>query len=423
MRNLAHFAVSRSHSTHYWKETSVRDAAPGEAWEPEHGELPCVFRLGARWSQQPRGPDSPRLGVTLVELLLAVAIFAFLAVAVFQILDRSLSLWRRAETRRSLLAQASTVSDLLAQDLSGLEGGPRGDVLAEWVTFDTDGDGVAETKWPRLRFVRQASAAEVGRLQRDAQNSQEGADDSSADRPPPLRAGEGLAEVVWLVVPASLTDAPARAEGVIWRGERLLTDATTKSFFAPDFFGHSNRPPGGVVDEVGGGVLWLGMLFATQTSIVHDGWKTGPDLDCAATSWDAWSRGRPPTESHPWNEPGSGMPRVRSRPLLPRRVQFEMEFERESDRVRRTSLAAPVENGDAGLLVDDGEKIPKEPGAFVLVDAEWMRILSFDGRNVSVNRGQRGTKTAEHKRGAMVHYGQRLVREISIATYREEWNL
>jgi len=104
-------------------------------------------------------------------------------------------------------------------------------------------------------------------------------------------------------------------------------------------------------------------------------------------------------------------------------VQFEMEFERESDRVRRTILAAPVRERDAGLLVDDGEKIPKEPGAFVLVDAEWMRINSFDGRNVSVHRGQRGTKTAEHKRGAMVHYGQRLVREIPIATYREEWNL
>jgi len=53
------------------------------------------------------------------------------------------------------------------------------------------------------------------------------------------------------------------------------------------------------------------------------------------------------------------------------------------------------------------------------VDAEWMRINSFDGRNVSVHRGQRGTKTAEHKRGAMVHYGQRLVREIRSRRIRE----
>src|SRR5262249_51461978 len=155
----------------------------------------------------------------------------------------------------------STVSDLLAQDLAGLEGGPRGDVLAEWVMFDTDGDGVAETKWPRLRLVRQASAAEVARLQREARA---GAEDTGTDRPPPVRGGEGLAGVVWMVVPASLVDPNARAEGIVWRGERLITDASSKSFFASDFFGRSNRPPAGAVDEVGGGLLWLGMLFATQ---------------------------------------------------------------------------------------------------------------------------------------------------------------
>jgi hypothetical protein len=228
---------------------------------------------------------------------------------------------------------------------------------------------------------------------------------------------------VWLVVPASLTEKDARGEGVLWRGERLVTDASTKSFFAPDFFGRSNRPPAGATDEVGGGLLWLGTLFATQTSIVHDGWKTGPDLDCAATSWDAWSRGRPEADVHPWNEPGAGQPRVRSRPLLPRRVRFELEFERETDRVRRTSLAARVEVADADFQVDDGEKIPREEGAYVLVDAEWMRVLSVEGRNVAVKRGERGTKVAEHPRGTMVHYGQRLVREISVATYREDWNL
>jgi hypothetical protein len=369
-----------------------------------------------RTRAQPRGG---RAGLTLVELLLALGIFAFLVLAVFQILERSLSLWRRAETRRSLLAQAATVSDLLAHDLSGLEGGARGDLLAEWVTFDTDGDGVAESKWPRLRFVRQASAADVERLPGDRPDQPE----AVARAPAPVRAGEGLTEVVWLVVPASLTDKDARAEGVLWRGERLVSDLETKSFFAPDFFGRSNRPPAGVTEEVGGGLLWMGVLLATQTSVVHDGWKTGPDLDCAATAWDAWSRGRPDPDAHPWNEPGTGMPRARARPILPRRVRFELEFERELDRKRRTSLAETIEVGDAALLVDDGERIPREEGSFVLLDAEWMRVLSIDGRSVSVKRGERGTKIVGHARGAMVHYGLRLVREVPVATYREDWNL
>ena len=358
----------------------------------------------------------PRRGLTLVELLLSLALFSFLAVAVFQILDRSLSLWRRTETRRGLLAQAASVTDLLARDLVGLEGGTPGDLVAEWVVFDTDGDGVGETKWPRLRLVRQASAGDVQRLQALRPEEEEGG--AVAPRP-----AEGLVEVLWLVVPASLTDKNARAEGVLWRGERLATDSATKSFFAADFLGRSNRPPAGAAEEVGGGVLWMGVLFATQTSNVHDGWKLGPDLDCAATSWDAWARSRPDKDAHPWNEPGAGMPRIKNRPLLPRRVRLELELERPSDRVRRTSLTAPVEIGDPAIQVDDGERIPREEGAFVLVDAEWMRVRSIDGRNVAVDRGQRGTKTAMHAAGAMVHHGLRIVREVPIATYREDWNL
>ena len=50
-------------------------------------------------------------------------------------------------------------------------------------------------------------------------------------------------------------------------------------------------------------------------------------------------------------------------------------------------------------------------------------MRTIDGRNVAVDRGQRGTKTAMHATGTMVHYGQRIVREVPIATYREDWNL
>lgn len=369
-----------------------------------------------------RGARRASAGLTLIELLLALGIFAFLVLALFQILDRSLSLWRRAETRRGLLAQASSLSELLARDLAGLEGGSRGDLLAEWVAFDTDGDGVDESKWPRLRFVRQASASDILRLpgEREAPPA---APEGVTALP---RSEAGLTEVVWLVVPASLVDRDARAEGSIWRGERALSDASTKSFLAPDFIGRSNRPPAGAIEEVGGGLLWLGVLFATQTSIVHDEWKLGPDpdcLECAATSWDAWNRERPDRQVHAWNEPGAGMPDVRGRPLLPRRVRFEMELERPIDRLRRTTLAQATEIGEAAIVVDDPQRIPREEGAFVLVDAEWMRVLSVFGPSVAVKRGERGTKSVSHAAGAMVHYGLRLVREIRVATYREDWNL
>ena len=59
----------------------------------------------------------------------------------------------------------------------------------------------------------------------------------------------------------------------------------------------------------------------------------------------------------------------------------------------------------------------------MLLDAEWMQVRGIDGRNVSVLRGQRGTKTAMHAQGTMVHHGLRVAREVTIATYREDWNL
>ncbi len=367
-----------------------------------------------------RGASIRRGGFTLIELLLAIALLALLVLSVFQLLDRSLSLWRRAETRRSVLEQASAVSNLLAHDLRGIEGGEHGDMLAEWVRFDTDGDGIAETKWPRLRFVRQASAADTERLQRQKKALERGKND---EEPPLERASPSLVEVVWLVAPAATKDKVARVEGRLWRGERLVDDASTKSFFANDFFGASNLPPAGQTEEVTAGVLWMDLLFAAQTSVVHDGWNVSGGLDSAATSWDAWSRDRPDPDAHPWNEKAAGMPKAKKLPLLPRRVRVELEFERPQDRLRRTTLAHAVDIGDTGLLVDDPDRIPREEEAYVLVDSEWMRVSSVDGRTVGVSRAQRGTKAEPHGFGAMVHFGMHFVREVQVAAYREDWNL
>ncbi|MCY2961248.1 MAG: prepilin-type N-terminal cleavage/methylation domain-containing protein [Planctomycetota bacterium] len=370
-----------------------------------------------------------RRGLTLVELVLAIGLLALLMLAVFQLFDRSLSVWRRGETRRALLEQASTVLESLALDLRGLEPGSQGDVVLEWVRFDTDGDNVLETKWPRLRLVRQASAAEMARAavrdEESVDKAKASAEKADAAREPVLvpPSSPGLLEVVWMVAPASLTQPDARSEGVIFRGERPTTESASKSFFAGDFFGASNRPPAGATEEVTGGLLWLGILCAGQTAVVNDGWKLGSGLECAATSWDAHGLNRPEREVHPWNEPHPGQPKPKGRALLPRRVRIELEFERPADRSRRTRILQAVDNQENVLLVDDGRRLPTEAGAHVLVDAEWFRVTSIDGGRVAVQRAQRGTSAAPHAPGALVHWGLSLVREVPVATYREDWNL
>ncbi len=361
------------------------------------------------------GTERRRRGFTLVEVILALGLFSMLMVAVFQLLQGSLDLWNRSETRRNLVDQATSAGELLAQDLRALAGGAHGDLLAEWVPFDTDGDGLREKYWPRLRLVRQATEAELLR----------------GGMTPADLHGPGLLEVAWAVLP--LVDASgsssksggstARAEGVLWRGDRLPDDPLGMSFFEPGFFARSGRPAGGALEEVSGGLLWMGMFFATQTSSVRAGWESGPELWHAATSWDGWQRGRPAADVHPWNEAGAGMPKASSVVTLPRRVRVEFEFEREKDRRRRTRLARLIEAGDAQLTVEEGERVPARSGSFVLIGAEWMEVISRSGRRVSVRRGRRGTTPVQHAEGSLVHHGLTTVVELPIALYREDWNL
>jgi len=361
-----------------------------------------------------------RAGLTLLELMCAVAILAVLMVLVFQLIDRTLGVWRRSETRSSLLEQAASVADLFAHDLRGLENGAQGDLVLEWVRFDTDGDGVAESYWPRLRLVRQGSSAEVARLSEELERAS-GAPRTAEGQPRVLRAAPGLIESIWLVAPASLSDADARAEGILWRGERLVADATSKSFFAPDFLGSSGRPPAGATEELTGGILWMQVFLAAQTSVVHERWHAGLEPGDAAASWDAWAKDRPDPSFLSWNQKHPGVRPAHGRPALPRRVRLELEIERESDRTRRTRLVAVADQADGRLALDDGSRMP-EPGAYVRIGAEWMLVSSLDGDSAAVVRGQRGTTPRTHARGTLVHWGAPLTRELSVTTCREDWN-
>jgi len=132
-----------------------------------------------------------------------------------------------------------------------------------------------------------------------------------------LRAAPGLIESIWLVAPASLTDPDARAEGILWRGERLVADATTMSFFAPDFMGSSGRPPAGATEELSGGILWMQVMLAAQTSVVHERWQVGLEQgDAASGILDEHCRS-PVTERrcHRRFTPGVGVDETQSKPL------------------------------------------------------------------------------------------------------------
>lgn len=373
-----------------------------------------------------RDDGRERAGFTLLELVLAAGLLAILMIAVFALIDGSMKMWRRTEVRRNLTGQAIGVVELFARDLRALEGGERGDLLLEWVRFDTDGDELRETVWPRLRLVRQASPGELARafpkpLPAEGGASPAEAEDGQAQAGPTLDV-QALIEVAYVIVPMSTKDADARAEGLLYRGARRLADGEADSFFEPGFVRKSGVPQLAELDEVTGGVLWFGVQLATQTSIIHDGWSLGGDRRDAATSWDAWEQERPDTTVHHWNQPNSGMAKPDDRPVLPRRVRLEVEFERPLDRRRRPRTLSRIEATDVAFDVDDGQRLPAV-GRHLKVGGEWMRVTRITGDRVQVQRAQRGTEPQIHDPGALVHWGMGLVREVPVELYREDWDL
>lgn len=370
---------------------------------------------------------SARRGVTLVELVLAVGLFSMLAVAVLALFDSSITIWNKTETRRDLVEAGSAVGELFARDVGTLEVGPRGDLLLEWLPLDADGDGVNGAVYPRVRLVRRVSEAEVERLvaRFEPPPDEQRTSSTLAGAVEPYR-GQGLLEVVWVLHPQpsgpSVDEAVEGPELVLMRGERLLGDPETLSFFDERAFDDGGRALPGMLEEVTGGVLWFGVGCAATTTLLDRGWDFGTGVSQAARSWDARGADRPDPADHLWNEPHPWSPRSTERPLYPRRVRLELEIERSSDRKRRTRLVDGVDSAANVLRVRDPSRLPRE-GEHVLVGEEWMEVRDVTGSLVTVTRGARGTTPAAHPEGARLAFGQRLLREIPLSVAREEWGL
>lgn len=371
-------------------------------------------------------------GMTLVELVVSTGLAAIVMTAVFKLVDVTLDLWAKGEARRTVVEQASATAELMAKDFRALHPGNQGDLLVDWWPFDVDGDGRIDCTWPRIRMVRQAARADLTRI---AAETLDPAAVAEARRlgttveellPEGVTLPEtpetGLIAIGYCVLPAG-QDPDVRGEGILMRGEELFVPGQPPAMFESNFFSAAGQPRGGAMREVTGGVLWMGLQFATQTSIVWDDWEVGSELADTSASWDAWNEGRPNADNSLWNEPGAGMPAVEGEALLPRRVRIELEFEGRRERKRRTRLSDSIEKSGSQLLVENGERVPRKAGSFILVDGEWMEVRSVHGDRVNVRRGVRGTEATSHKSGVLIQWGESVVIEVPVPTYRDDWNL
>ncbi|MFT7678111.1 MAG: hypothetical protein ACI8QC_002097 [Planctomycetota bacterium] len=369
-----------------------------------------------------------RRGMTMVELVLAAFLSILVMTGVFSLLDTSLDLWTKGEKRRAQVERSGAILELLTRDLRGMSGGERGDLLVDWQPFDVDGDKAEDRVWPRLRFVRQASEAELARLYLEGLSPEvaeqlreegflpaEGGAGLQLDPPP----ATGLVEVCWAVVPAGKGDAAM--EGLLMRGVRKVGGGLG-SFLEPGFFARNGMPPVDALTEVTGGVLWFQPMMATRDSLIREGWELGSRSQDVASAWDARGLGRPDKLLHPYNEVARGQTRPTGGSLLPRSVLIQLEFESERERERRPRLLSPIDRSIQRFEVTRGELLPRSKGNHVLIGGEWMVLVAVEGDFIKVQRGARATLPAAHADGEMVHFGQRVVTEVPIPMYTEDWN-
>ncbi len=405
---------------------------------------------------------SRRSGVTLVELILATGLAALVVAAAVSIVDTTLSMWTRGETVRQAREEGTAVLSILGDDLRQLHGGEEGDLLVDWEVFDLERDGVVERYHPRIRFIRDAAASEVARIERrrlatearaerdrialalgdDAQVLQEALGESELLNAagvsvqeaslgllgaPDLRASR-LVEILYAVVPEG-REGDRRYTGVLYRGERVHTPDSPPVLLSDSAFDRTGMPDLSMAREVARGVLWMRPLLATQTSRLtpgedgKSGWSTERNPAGAATSWDAWRLGRPDPDLSVWNEPAAGMPRAGVRPLLPRRIRIELEVQRPGDFDRAPRLVDSVEESADFLTVTNGSALRPAVGGHVLVAGEWMELKRVVGDRAVVRRATRGTARRRLPMESRVLFGQPIDMDLPIALHEDNWRL
>ena len=408
-----------------------------------------------------------RAGVTLAELIVATALAAIVMASLVSVTSSALKMWTRGERTRDARELGSAALEVMHEDLSALHPTAEGDLVVDWEPFDLDRDGIIERSWPRLRFVRDASAAELSAIERRQLASNARAAIAEARRKAGLEEIEGelteddllesagrtlqdaalggggardidgtaLVEVLYAVVPDG-REGDERFTGTLVRQERVHTAGTVHALTEDGALDSRGYPDLNEAREVVSGVLWLQPLLATQTTRValptasdpappsgSSGWRIHDGLGTAATSWDAWRRARPDVEASVWNEPAPGMPSRGSRPLLPRAIRLEIEVQRAADRARAPRLLESVEETRSTFEVSNGSLLQRAVGRHVLIAGEWVQLVSVSGDLATVRRAQRGTAARALPSGTSLLFGEPLAIEIAVPVHDDDWRL
>ena len=409
-------------------------------------------------------------GFSLVELLIAMALFSVLGIALIALLRQSTAFLDRGQAGSELQDLMENGERLITDDLtnvyiqsSNTEGLP--DVrFTSWRTaFDTDADGEPDSWGQQLSFVRSVQGEAAEPLLRDAGSKPgamaeiDGEDDQAESAKKEHRAAGGKQEVSWLVVPAGKKD---RTDSdfepgllTVYRGTRVPVGGVPERSLIPGEL----PPPRGTKRRVGArlgvtsareaeerlrpvmtGVLHLSFEFFTRHTVPEAGrlvlggnlveprppQKGGGGL---SPNWDSTRGILPAGIGIDQFFLGAGTASLENPvdDVFPPKVRVTLVVDRIGNDARTGELARGIGPDDMTIQVDSTRFAPGgDPvGRFIKIGNEWIRWSDReDGVFTVAQRGARGTKKEPHAPGAVVRAGATLVKDVPIPAHREDWN-
>jgi hypothetical protein len=360
--------------------------------------------------------------MTLVELLVAFAVFLILVGMLVSLSTRGLETWEEGESRKDALDRGRRVLEQVSNDLRGLfadtqwfvaQGRPQAHA---GLYCDEDKRGRQ-----RLRFV---CTGDEYRMRND----------------PAMKIlrqrGQGVYTDLWEI--AYLLDPDDHPPG-LYRGVRYFNRATVDASLLESRTLERTEVPAWsqAFTLFDPGVLWIEFRFWTQYTTT---WDTAHHLKMAprlmkqvdthrdreqdkvrvgpSLVWDS-SRGRIPSfrlffKQLPLDDPDFVYPEI---------VQVNVTVESQSADLRGAKIAQTVEEQDTEIRLHAArglpEASPESPG-YVRIGSEWVEYKDKSGSTLRhCRRGARKTLSARHEVNSEVRFGDTFVTDVPVPAYRE----
>ncbi len=413
-----------------------------------HHVASAAYLVSGSAARHPRTARRGDAGFSLTELLMAMGLFSVLGVGLVSLLSRSADFLAAGQSGAQTLDALQTFSEAFAADVETIYtvpdtqvGRPDVRMYSDHVETDIDGDAKSDARIQRLFFTRLIPREATSPMTRtagtsiEAEASLDQSDDFKESDEGQLRATGGLMEVLWTAVPDSTDDL---AVMTLYRGFSSPIGGEYSLFPT----GASNDPSVTVLEQgprsrkrvraaarpVLTGVLYFGVQFWSRTTTSWDH-KIPPRSGGPLDTWDS-TRGIMSSSDRGDRYGGfflaQGFESIEdpTDDTYPRRMRVTLVVEQVGNPSAAGFLGQDMTAEVNVIELEDARFIPapSTQQRFVKIGAEWVGFDSVSGNSLlGCTRGARGTVAVAHSSGSRVHHGRSVVREYSIATFRDTY--